>query len=123
MAPSSLNRTPKILRYHHHISRQRPPSDHHDRLANLLRLARTKDNPVPISQCRMMRQPANRDFNRRQMVRLDGRIEPAHSGSQILCPEELLRKSAQGMIVSEAGTCVIVVDELGGQEARRERPG
>ena len=63
MAPTSFNSTPKILRYLHYISRQRPLSDHHDRIPNLLRLARTKNNPIPIPQCRMMRQPANCDFD------------------------------------------------------------
>ena len=56
-------------------------------------------------------------------MRLCGGIKRAHRGFQVLCPEELLRKLAQGVIVSEAGACVIVVDELAGQEPRRERPG
>ena len=56
------------------------------------------------------------------MVRLYGRIKRAHCRFQVLCAEELLRKLAQRVIVSEAGACVIVVDELGGQEPRRERP-
>ena len=123
MPPTPFNRPPKILRYLHHISRQRPPINHRNRLPNLLRLARTKNNPIPLPQRRMMRQPANRDFNGRQIARLHGRIERAHRGRQVLCAEELLRKLAQGVIVSEAGACVIVVDELGGQEARRERSG
>ena len=122
MAPTPFNSTPKILRYLHYISRQRPLSNHHDGLPNLFRLARTKNNPVSTLHCRMMRQPANCDFNRRQIVRLYSCIERVHRGSQILCTEELLRKLAQRVIVSEAGACVIVVDELAGQEARCERP-
>lgn len=88
----------------------------------LCHLAGTYDDTITIFESRVVRDPAQSDFDSLESLRLDLLIEFLHSFEQLIAAKHFLRRVAERMVVCEAGTGVVVVDQLAGEEACGKRP-